>query len=105
MSNVSETNNHTTKEAVSETEVVDVYEVRKQKLDALRAGGFDFPNVFRRTHLIADIAAAHAGDSKEVLAEKAVKVAIAGRVVLRRVMGSTRRQFVAFNEITASDAR
>ncbi len=68
-------------------ESVDVYEVRKQKLDALRESGFDFPNAFRRTHLAADIVAAHAGDSKEVLEEKTVKVTIAGRIVLRRVMG------------------
>lgn len=69
------------------TEIADVYEVRKQKLDALRESGFDFPNAFRRTHLAADITAAHAGDSKEVLAEKSIKVFIAGRIVLRRVMG------------------
>ncbi|MCH9689680.1 MAG: lysine--tRNA ligase [Gammaproteobacteria bacterium] len=79
MSNASEVN--------EANEVVDVYEVRKQKLDALRETGFDFPNTFRRTHLAADIAAAHAGDSKETLAEKAVNVLIAGRIVLRRVMG------------------
>ncbi|MCH9756842.1 MAG: lysine--tRNA ligase [Gammaproteobacteria bacterium] len=72
----------------SETgDVVDVYEVRKQKLDALRETGFDFPNAFRRTHLAADITKAHGQDSKEALAEKAVKVSIAGRIVLRRVMG------------------
>ncbi|MDF1645805.1 MAG: lysine--tRNA ligase [Legionellaceae bacterium] len=68
-------------------DVADVYEVRKQKLDTLREHGFNFPNAFRRTHLAADIAAAHAGDSKEVLMEKSVKVLVAGRIVLRRVMG------------------
>lgn len=68
-------------------DAIDVYEVRKHKLDALRERGFDFPNSFRRTHLAADIVAAHAGDSKEVLEGKAIKVVIAGRIVLRRVMG------------------
>lgn len=68
-------------------EAVDVYEVRKQKLDALRETGFDFPNAFRRTHLAEDITKAHAEDTKEALAEKAIKVSVAGRIVLRRVMG------------------
>ena len=68
-------------------EASDVYEVRKQKLDDLRKGGFDFPNTFRRTHLASDITAAHAGDDKETLQEAKVHVTIAGRIVLRRVMG------------------
>jgi lysyl-tRNA synthetase, class II len=74
-------------DVVDASDVSDVYEVRKQKLDALRETGFDFPNAFRRTHLAADIAATYADESKEALAEQAVEVAIAGRIVLRRVMG------------------
>ncbi len=73
---------------VSETgDVADVYEVRKQKLDALREDGFNFPNAFRRTHLAADLMQAHGEDTKEALAEKAIRVSVAGRIVLRRVMG------------------
>ncbi|MDF1678242.1 MAG: lysine--tRNA ligase [Legionellaceae bacterium] len=73
---------------VSETgDVADVYEVRKQKLDALREDGFDFPNAFRRTHLAADLLQTHGEDTKEALAEKAIQVSVAGRIVLRRVMG------------------
>jgi len=69
------------------TEVSDVYDVRKQKLAALREEGFNFPNTFRRDALAADLMTDYADIAKEALAEQAVSAAIAGRIVLRRVMG------------------
>ena len=65
----------------------DVYLVRQQKLAGLRKNGFDFPNHFKREHLALDLSAAYAHYSKEELATKAVSVKIAGRIVLRRIMG------------------
>lgn len=65
----------------------EVYLVRKQKLADLRTQGFNFPNGFRRKDLAADIGEKYAGYSKEILAEQAIHVTIAGRIVLRRVMG------------------
>lgn len=63
------------------------YHVRKQKLAGLREGGFNFPNQFRREHLAIDLMNRYATVAKEDLAPLAVKVVVAGRIVLRRVMG------------------
>ncbi len=60
---------------------------RRAKLDAWRARGGAYPNDFRRTHLAADLQGSLAGKSKEALAEDEMPVAVAGRVMLRRMMG------------------
>lgn len=65
----------------------DVYEIRQQKLADLRSQGFNFPNQFRRSHHAATILKDNADASAEALANKRVEVAIAGRVMLRRLMG------------------
>lgn len=65
----------------------EVYQIRKQKLADLREGGFNFPNQFRREHLATDLMNQYAQVAKEDLAKKEVKVIVAGRIVLRRVMG------------------
>lgn len=65
----------------------EVYQIRKQKLAQLRTEGFDFPNQFRREDLAQDLIDQYATIEKEPLAEMAVKATVAGRIVLRRVMG------------------
>jgi lysyl-tRNA synthetase, class II len=61
---------------------------RRQKLARLREQGQAFPNDFRRQHLAADLQDAHAGKTKEELeAEKPGPFVIAGRMLLKRVMG------------------
>ena len=65
----------------------DVYHIRKQKLAELRTGGFNFPNQFRREHLAQDLSNLYGELEKEPLAEQHVKAAVAGRIVLRRIMG------------------
>jgi len=65
----------------------EVYQIRKQKLDDLRATGFNFPNHFRRQYLAANLVNKYAETEKEALAEKQIKVVVAGRIVLRRIMG------------------
>jgi len=65
----------------------EIYQIRKQKLAELRHNGFNFPNQFRREHLAVDLMNQYAEISKENLADKHVKVVVAGRIVLRRVMG------------------
>jgi lysyl-tRNA synthetase class 2 len=62
-------------------------EERRQKLKALRAVGPAFPNDFRREHLAGELQAAHGGKSKEELEKAAIAVRIAGRMMLKRVMG------------------
>ena len=70
-----------------EVDESEVYFVRKQKLAELRTQGFDFPNSFRRQHLAADLMKSYAESEKEDLASQKVKVEVAGRIVLRRIMG------------------
>ena len=75
--------------AESETKVDerDVLEVRQEKLAELRAQGFDFPNDFRRQDSAAALAQLYADASAERLSETPVQVVIAGRMMLRRLMG------------------
>lgn len=73
-----------TEEHLDESEV---YHIRKQKLVELRTSGFNFPNQFRREHLADMLTKEYAAMDKESLAEKKVKAAVAGRIVLRRIMG------------------
>jgi lysyl-tRNA synthetase class 2 len=60
---------------------------RRGKLGALRAGGQAYPNDFRRDALAGDLHAQHDVKSNEELEPLHVKVAVAGRMVLKRVMG------------------
>ena len=60
---------------------------RRAKLAALRAAGPAFPNNFDRTDLAADLHARHGGKAGEVLEPEAVQAAVAGRMMLKRVMG------------------
>jgi lysyl-tRNA synthetase class 2 len=60
---------------------------RRQKLAALRAQGQAFPNDFRRTALAADLHARHAADDNAKLEPALIEVAVAGRLMLKRVMG------------------
>lgn len=65
----------------------EVYHIRKQKLAQLRTDGFNFPNEFRREHLAADLIKQYADLDKEVLVQQQVNASVAGRIVLRRIMG------------------
>ena len=60
---------------------------RRAKLAALREHGVAFPNDFQPTHKAADLHAHYAEFDNEALEAKAVKVAVAGRMMLKRVMG------------------
>jgi lysyl-tRNA synthetase, class II len=60
---------------------------RRAKLAELRARGVAFPNDFRREHLAAALHAAWGDKSNEELEPKHVAVAVAGRMMLKRVMG------------------
>jgi lysyl-tRNA synthetase class 2 len=60
---------------------------RRAKLAELRGRGVAFPNDFPREHLAADLHQAWGGKSNEEIEPKAVKATIAGRMMLKRVMG------------------
>jgi lysyl-tRNA synthetase, class II len=60
---------------------------RRAKLAALRAQGHAYPNDFRRDALAGDLHAAHDGKTNEELEAAPIVVAVAGRMLLKRVMG------------------
>ncbi len=60
---------------------------RREKLTNLREQGFKFPNGFRPDALAAELHQRHAEDDNETLEGKGVKVKLAGRMMLKRVMG------------------
>ena len=60
---------------------------RRAKLSELRKLGNAFPNDFKREHLAADLHAAHGARSNEEFESAPVHVAVAGRMLLKRVMG------------------
>jgi lysyl-tRNA synthetase, class II len=62
-------------------------EERREKLKALRAAGNPFPNDFRRKDLASQLTAAHGSKSKEALEDHEAVATVAGRMMLKRVMG------------------
>jgi lysyl-tRNA synthetase class 2 len=71
---------------------------RRAKLAALRAGGTPYPNDFRREHLAGDLHRGYDGLSKEELEPKGIRVAVAGRMMLKRVMGKA--SFATLQDMT-----
>ncbi len=64
-----------------------IIEERRAKLQALRAQGNPFPNDFRRDRLAADLQREYGERDNPALEADPVRVAVAGRMVLKRVMG------------------
>jgi lysyl-tRNA synthetase class 2 len=60
---------------------------RREKLRALRERGVAFPNDFRPTHHADDLQTAYANADKDALEANPLEVAMAGRMMLKRVMG------------------
>ncbi|HEU0187294.1 MAG TPA: lysine--tRNA ligase [Gallionellaceae bacterium] len=60
---------------------------RRAKLAAIRAKGVAFPNDFQREHLAGVLHEGYGELSNEELEKNPVKVAVAGRMMLKRVMG------------------
>jgi lysyl-tRNA synthetase, class II len=80
---------------------------RRGKLKALREKGIAYPNDFERGHLASELLARYAESSNEALEAKPVPVKIAGRMMLKRVMGkasfATLRDTSAAIQIFVSD--
>ena len=83
---------------------------RREKLFKLREAGPVFPNDFRRAHAMGALAAEFGSFDKPALEEKKASATVAGRMVLKRVMGkasfatlqdgSGRIQIYVTNDIT-----
>ena len=76
-----------TDEHLEHLDEFEVYHIRKKKLSDLREQGFNFPNRFQRQHLASEVLNDFEKEGKEELANKAINVRMAGRIVLRRIMG------------------
>lgn len=71
-----------------EVEVSELLQIRRDKLDELRALGIDpFGQKYERTHNAGDILKKYDSLSKEELEEQAIQVRIAGRIMAKRGMG------------------
>lgn len=75
-----------------------VYQIRKQKLEVLRSGGFDFPNHFKRQYLAENLLLQYQDMDKEALVSQNIQVAVAGRIMLRRIMGKA--SFVHIQDVS-----
>lgn len=71
-------------ETLDESEVI---HLRREKLKQLREDGFNFPNQFRRDSFANDLLEAYQTEDKEALENIDKTFAVAGRIMLRRVMG------------------
>ena len=60
---------------------------RRDKLAAIRARGVAFPNDFKPQHRAAELARKHGHLDNEALEPMAVHAALAGRLMLKRIMG------------------
>jgi len=80
---------HTEQERQMDTaELGELLQIRRNKLDELRALGIDpFGVKFDRTHHAGDLAAQYSERSKEELEEKEIEVSVAGRIMTKRGMG------------------
>ena len=65
----------------------DLIAQRRQQLQELREAGNAFKNDFKRDSLAADLLEKYSEQSKEELEQLSVKVAVAGRMMSRRIMG------------------
>ncbi|HXM82534.1 MAG TPA: lysine--tRNA ligase [Burkholderiales bacterium] len=60
---------------------------RREKLKGLRAAGSAYPNDFRRRDFAGELHKRYAGRSKEELEKEKIHASVAGRMMLKRVMG------------------
>ena len=60
---------------------------RRSKLNAIRQAGIAFPNDFERKHLAGGLHAEFGGKTHDELEVAQIQVAVAGRLMLKRVMG------------------
>jgi len=91
-----------------------IIEDRRAKLDALRKAGIAFPNDFRRNNLASDLHKKYGNQSNDTLEKDPISVEVAGRMILKRVMGkasfatiqdmSGRIQLYITNDITGESA-
>lgn len=73
---------------------------RRLKLKAIRDKGVAYPNDFKRTAFAKDLQEKHASKQGDALEAEKVEVAVAGRMMLKRVMGKA--SFATLQDFTGS---
>ncbi len=76
-----------------------LFEVRKEKLKKLREQGKDYPNSFRRNELAKELIKEYSDLSKDDLENTSISVKVAGRIMLRRLMGKA--SFTSIQDMSA----
>ena len=76
-----------------------LFEVRKEKLKKLREQGRDYPNSFRRNELAKELIKEYSDLSKDDLENTSISVKVAGRIMLRRLMGKA--SFTTIQDMSA----
>lgn len=76
----------------------EIMALRKSHLADLRAKGNAFPNDFRRQHEAMELHNAYGEKTREELQEDLVETAVAGRIVLRRMMGKA--SFITLQDVS-----
>ena len=76
-----------------------LFEVRKEKLKKLREQGKDYPNSFRRNDLAKELIKEYSDLNKDDLENKSISVKVAGRIMLRRLMGKA--SFTTIQDMSA----
>ena len=76
-----------------------LFEVRKEKLKKLREQGKDYPNSFRRNELAKELIKEYSDLSKDDLENTSISVKVAGRIMLRRLMGKA--SFTTIQDMSA----
>ncbi|EKE84826.1 lysine--tRNA ligase [Idiomarina xiamenensis] len=77
----------TDKSQPAEVDINEQIAQRKSKLAALRKQGVAFPNDFRRDSVAEQLHQAYGELSKDELAQREIRVSVAGRMMTRRIMG------------------
>ena len=72
---------------IPEQDESELLALRRAKLTEMREQGNAFPNDFRRDSLARDLQDSYGEKTKEVLENEGVPVKVAGRIMLRRIMG------------------
>ena len=71
---------------------------RLAKLEKLKAAGFAWPNRFKREHLAEDLHGVYDQFTNEELIDKHISVKVAGRIMLRRLMGKA--SFISLQDMS-----
>lgn len=95
---MTEPENRKTGTQESEQNENEIIALRKSHLADLRTKGNAFPNDFRRQHEAMDLHNTYGEKTREELQEDTARTAVAGRIVLRRLMGKA--SFVTLQDVS-----